>query len=182
MRVALAVLFALSLAAPAWAAGQITCDQIPAAQRFVAGLKPGPNTREAQRHLEAARKAKSDKDCVTELGRVNYYAKRSAAADKRLEGAAHGERAKPVKAKPAAAKSNAAKPSTPKPIATKPDAPKSAAAEPALHQSSAVEASDLKVPHRKPPLPIKCADPLHQDRPGGSDYRGPPVPGCKRVL
>jgi hypothetical protein len=25
---------------------------------------------------------------------------------------------------------------------------------------------------------VRCADPLHQDRPGGTDYRGPPVPGC----
>jgi hypothetical protein len=28
-----------------------------------------------------------------------------------------------------------------------------------------------------PPV-VRCADPFHQDRPGGSDYRGPPVPGC----
>ena len=26
--------------------------------------------------------------------------------------------------------------------------------------------------------PEGCADMLHQDRPGGSDYQGPPVPGC----
>jgi hypothetical protein len=26
--------------------------------------------------------------------------------------------------------------------------------------------------------PVQCADPFHQDRPGGTDYRGPPVPGC----
>ncbi|HEX3498816.1 MAG TPA: hypothetical protein VHT04_05785 [Stellaceae bacterium] len=26
--------------------------------------------------------------------------------------------------------------------------------------------------------PIRCADPLHQGLPGGTDYRGPPVPGC----
>jgi hypothetical protein len=25
---------------------------------------------------------------------------------------------------------------------------------------------------------VQCADFLHQDRPGGSDYYGPPVPGC----
>ena len=24
----------------------------------------------------------------------------------------------------------------------------------------------------------QCADLLHQERPGGSDYKGPPVPGC----
>lgn len=26
--------------------------------------------------------------------------------------------------------------------------------------------------------PVLCADPLHQDRPGGTDYYGPPVPEC----
>jgi hypothetical protein len=26
--------------------------------------------------------------------------------------------------------------------------------------------------------PVRCADPLHQGLPGGTDYRGPPVPGC----
>lgn len=26
--------------------------------------------------------------------------------------------------------------------------------------------------------PVQCADVLHQDRPGGSDYHGPPVPEC----
>lgn len=26
--------------------------------------------------------------------------------------------------------------------------------------------------------PAQCADFFHQDRPGGSDYKGPPVPGC----
>ena len=25
---------------------------------------------------------------------------------------------------------------------------------------------------------VQCADALHQNRPGGSDYTGPPVPGC----
>jgi len=29
-----------------------------------------------------------------------------------------------------------------------------------------------------PVEPVQCADFFHQDRPGGSDYRGPPVPGC----
>jgi hypothetical protein len=30
-----------------------------------------------------------------------------------------------------------------------------------------------------PAAPVmQCADMLHQDRPGGTDYRGPPVPGC----
>ena len=29
-----------------------------------------------------------------------------------------------------------------------------------------------------PAAPAQCADFFHQDRPGGSDYNGPPVPGC----
>jgi hypothetical protein len=29
-----------------------------------------------------------------------------------------------------------------------------------------------------PGLAVRCADPLHQNLPGGTDYRGPPVPGC----
>lgn len=29
-----------------------------------------------------------------------------------------------------------------------------------------------------PAEPVKCADFFHQDRPGGTDYYGPPVPGC----
>lgn len=28
--------------------------------------------------------------------------------------------------------------------------------------------------------PVKCADWLHQSRPGGSDYDGPPVPECMK--
>ena len=26
--------------------------------------------------------------------------------------------------------------------------------------------------------PVQCADPLHQNLPGGTDYQGPPVPEC----
>ncbi len=29
-----------------------------------------------------------------------------------------------------------------------------------------------------PAVTTQCADMLHQDRPGGTDYVGPPVPGC----
>ncbi|HKT17543.1 MAG TPA: hypothetical protein VJR47_05845 [Stellaceae bacterium] len=163
MRVFLAAVLAASVAAPAFAAGQITCSQIPAAQRFVSGLKPGPNTREAQRYLDQARKAKTDKDCVTALGHVNYYAKRSAAADKRLENPAHGRKqASPAQPKPGKP-SSTAKPGT-------------------LPARAVKSAPTGPVPARKPPLPIKCADPLHQDRPGGSDYHGPPVPGCRGIL
>jgi hypothetical protein len=31
-----------------------------------------------------------------------------------------------------------------------------------------------------PPVIIQCADALHQSFPGGSDYKGPPVPLCPR--
>ena len=119
------------LAAPTLAqaaTSQITCSQIPDAQHFLDGLHPGPNTSAAQQHLDAAKraaKAGDDKQCVSELGRVNYYATRSADADKR---AAAG------------------------------------------HTTTA----------RATPHHVLCADPLHQDRPGGSDYHGPPVAGCPR--
>lgn len=106
----------------------ITCSQIPDAQRFVDGLRPGPNTSAAQQHLDAAKRAAQagdDKQCVSELGRVNYYATRSSDADKRA----------------------------------------------AAHHSSAAGTGHGRV---------LCADPLHQNRPGGTDYHGPPVPGCPR--
>ena len=117
--VATAVAF-LSLASlPATAA--ISCADIPAAQKFVDGLKPGPNTKAAQAHLDAAKSATSDSQCVAELKKVNTYAARSAAADKRS--ASRGTR---------------------------------------------------KARH------VQCADALHQSRPGGTDYHGPPVAGCPR--
>jgi hypothetical protein len=107
---------------------QISCAQIPDAQRFVDGLKPGPNTRAAQQHLDAAKRASdssNDSQCVSELSRVNYYATRSAAADKRS----------------------------------------------ATHRVSAH--SSARHHH------VQCADALHQDRPGGTDYHGPAVAGCR---
>ena len=36
-------------------------------------------------------------------------------------------------------------------------------------------------PYNSAPMPgqvVRCADPLHQGLPGGTDYHGPPVPGC----
>jgi hypothetical protein len=122
---------AFLLAAPTLvqaATPQISCSQIPDAQRFVEGLRPGPNTSAAKQHLGAAKRAADagdDRQCVSELGRVNTYATRSAAADKRA--AAHPASAHPTH-------------------------------------------------HRH----VLCADALHQNRPGGSDYRGPPVAGCSR--
>jgi hypothetical protein len=105
---------------------RITCSQIPDAQRFIQGLKPGPNTRAAQEHLDAAKQAANagnDGQCVSELTRVNDYATRSANADKRA----------------------------------------------ATHSTTR---------HH-----VQCADAMHQNRPGGTDYKGPPVAGCpKRAL
>jgi len=104
-------------------APRITCSQIPAAQRFLEGLKPGPNTSAAQQHLDAAKRAAgsgNDQQCVLELTRVNYYATRSADADKRA-------------------------------------------------------ATRSTTRHR-----VQCADAMHQNRPGGTDYKGPPVAGCPK--
>ena len=154
MRVALLLVAAVFLATPAFAADKIECSQIPDAQAFLDKLKPGPNTKAAQAHLDAAKNAKSDQDCVTELGKVNYYAKRSAAADARATkaGAVPATASKPAAAgKPAAASKEA--------TAKKP-----------------------RVAKVKPAGTVQCADTLHQDRPGGSDYHGKPVPGCKPVL
>ena len=122
-----AVVAIAMLATPmfAQAATSISCAQIPDAQRFVDGLHPGPNTSAAQQHLDAAKQARDAGDtrhCDSELSRVNDYARRSAAADKR---SASGHS------------------------------------------------------HRRHVL---CADAMHQDRPGGTDYHGPRVAGCKRAI
>jgi hypothetical protein len=110
------------------ATSQITCSQIPDAQRFVDKLRPGPNTNAAQQHLDAAKRAADagdERHCVSELGQVNHYATRSAEIDKRA----------------------------------------------AAHPTSA---------HTTPHRHVQCADALHQNRPGGTDYHGPAVPGCPR--
>jgi hypothetical protein len=126
MRYALPVLAALFLlpallsSSPASAADHFSCSQVPDAQRFVDGLHPGPNTTAAQMHLKTAKNAPNEARCTAELKRVDYYARRSAAADKRA--------------------------STP-------------------------------TRHRR----VVCADAVHQNRPGGSDYRGPSR-GCPRVM
>ncbi len=125
--IAAALLFACPALAPSFAqaaTSQINCSQVPDAQHFVDGLKPGPNTTAAQQHLDAAQAASQagdNKRCVSELSRVNYYAQRSAAADKRAA-SGHGH---------------------------------------ARH--------------------VVCADAMHQNRPGGSDYHGPSY-GCPKVM
>ncbi len=83
MRRAAVALAALMLWPGLAAAAAIPCSEIPKAQHFVAGLRPGPNTRAAQRHLDAAKRAKSPRQCSAELRKVDYYARRSAAADRR---------------------------------------------------------------------------------------------------
>lgn len=130
MRALIGTIAALVFLAPAAAAAAIPCSDIPKAQHFVEKLRPGPNTRAAQRHLDAAKHATSESQCSAELGQVDKYARRSDAADKRVAAAA-GKR----------------------------QAPASAA-------------------KRQAPAP-QCADALHQNRPGGSDYHGPPVAGCR---
>ena len=56
----------------------------------------------------------------------------------------------------------------------------------AIYTCSGASADATLVPPPAPP-PLSgssvpptslCADLMHQDRPGGSDYHGPPVPGC----
>ena len=131
--IAAAFLLAVPTLASA-AAPQITCSQIPEAQRFVDGLRPGPNTSAARQHLDAAKRAAdahNDQQCVSELGRVNYYATRSSEADKRA----------------------------------------------GRHHRATHHASAHHTARRGHPL---CADAMHQNRPGGTDYHGPAVPGCPR--
>jgi hypothetical protein len=78
------------LLSPGIAVAAVSCADLPKAERYVRQkLRPGPNTRQAERHLEAARRAHSARQCSAELQKVDYYAKRSVAADQR---AAHGAR------------------------------------------------------------------------------------------
>lgn len=69
---------------PGLAAAAIPCRELPKAERFVATkLRPGPNTSAAMRHLAAAKRAGSARQCAAELAKVDYYARRSLAADKK---------------------------------------------------------------------------------------------------
>jgi hypothetical protein len=85
MKPILAAVLAVSLAAPpALAANHIRCSDIPKAEAFLKKLHPGRNTHMAWMHLDAAKRAKNDRACVEQLGAVNYFAKRSVAADRRM--------------------------------------------------------------------------------------------------
>jgi len=68
---------------PAVSNARIPCSDLPMAESFVQKLNPGPNALAAQRHLEAAKRARSERQCSAELRQVDKYAKRSVAADKR---------------------------------------------------------------------------------------------------
>jgi predicted outer membrane protein len=84
MRILRLAALAAVLLAPGIARAAISCADLPQAEAYVHDhLRPGPNTRLAERHLEAARHARSERACRSELGKVNYYAKRSLAADRR---------------------------------------------------------------------------------------------------
>jgi hypothetical protein len=106
----------LALAPAAARAELLRCSEIPAAQRYVEGLQPGPDKAKAQEHLDAAKHAASDQECDKELRQVDLYARRAAGKNR--------------------------------------------------------DAAPAPSPH------VQCADWLHQGRPGGSDYHGPPVAGC----
>ncbi len=74
----------VALLLPGVAAAAVPCSELPKAEQFVATrLRPGPNTDAAKQHLAAAKRAKSKSQCSAELGKVDYYARRSLAADKK---------------------------------------------------------------------------------------------------
>jgi hypothetical protein len=56
--------------------------------------------------------------------------------------------------------------------------PRVASAGPAPIPPAPYTSAPYPPPAYAPPDEQLCADPLHQNRPGGSDYRGPPVAGC----
>ncbi|MDE2227753.1 MAG: hypothetical protein KGL11_01765 [Alphaproteobacteria bacterium] len=216
MRLVFAVLAAALLAAPGLARAQITCAQLPKAEEFVnTKLKPGPNTDAAKRHLEAAKQATSDAQCVAELRKVDYYTKRSTAADRRTAPAAQAaapvqtpapaQAAAPAQTGGAPAQGGAAQnqvscaqlPQAEEFVNTKlkpgpnTDAAKQhlAAAKQATSDAQCV-AELRKVDYyskrsmaadRHTAAHVRCADVFHPTLPGGTDYHGPPVPGCRQV-
>jgi hypothetical protein len=84
--VSLTVVAALAAVPVSVRAAGIPCSDLPQAEKFVhEKLKPGPNTTEAEKHLELARQAKTERDCSDELTAVDAYARRSLAADHAAE-------------------------------------------------------------------------------------------------
>ena len=74
--------FAVLLATPGVALAAIPCSDLPKADQYIhERLHTVPNTRAAERHLEAARRARSERACSSELAQADRYAKRSLAAD-----------------------------------------------------------------------------------------------------
>jgi hypothetical protein len=74
----------LLLLLPNVASAAISCRELPKAERFIGTkLRPGPNTRLAQRHLALAKSASSSRQCSAELSKADYYARRSLAADQK---------------------------------------------------------------------------------------------------
>lgn len=211
MRLAFAALAAGLILAPGLAQAQsqsrISCAQLPKAAEFVnTKLQPGPNTDAAKRHLEAAQHATSDQQCVAELRKVDYYAKRSMAGDKR---AAAKAQSAPQQAQAPAQPQVPAQGQAQSPISCaqlpqaadfvntklKPgpntDAAKQhlAAAQNATSDEQCTAELRQVDYYAKRSLAadqhaarhVKCGDVLHPTRPGGVDYHGPPVPGCLPV-
>lgn len=187
---------------------QITCAQLPKAAEFVnTKLQPGPNTDKAKQHLAAAQHATSDAQCIAELRKVDYYAKRSMAADRRA--AAKAQRPAQAQAQPQASVQGQAQaqsqsqfscaqlPQAADFVNTKlkpgpnTDAAKQhlAAAQNATSDEQCTAELRQVDYYAKRSLAadqhaarhVKCGDVLHPTRPGGVDYHGPPVPGCLPV-
>ncbi|MGH6976445.1 MAG: hypothetical protein ACREEA_07385 [Stellaceae bacterium] len=195
--------------AQAQSQSQITCAQLPKAAEFVnTKLQPGPNTDAAKRHLKAAQHATSDQQCVAELRKVDYYAKRSMAADR---GAAAKTQPKPqpqAKAKAQSQITCAQLPQAAEFVNTKlkpgpnTDAAKQhldAAQHATSDQQCTAElrkvdyyakrslaadqhtAANTAPGQAAPARHVRCGDVLHPTLPGGVDYHGPSVPGCLPV-
>lgn len=189
------------------AQSQITCAQLPKAAEFVnTKLQPGPNTDAAKRHLEAAQHATSDQQCIAELRKVDYYAKRSMAADRRT--AAKAQPQPQAQAKAQSRITCAQLPQAAEFVNTKlKPGPNTDAAkrhlEAAQHATSDQQctaelhkvdyyakrslaadqhtAANTAPGQVAPARHVRCGDVLHPTLPGGVDYHGPPVAGCLPV-
>jgi hypothetical protein len=194
MRVLVAMLAVGLAVAPGLARAQITCAQLPKAAAFVnTKLKPGPNTDAAKRHLVAAEHATSNAQCVAELRQVDYYAKRSMAADRHSGTAVRPRRAAPAHAAITCAQLPKAATFVNTKLKPGPntDAAKRhlAAAEHAKSNAQCVAelrqvdyyAKRSLAADRVRHAHVRCGDVLHPTLPGGVDYHGPPVPGCRPV-